>query len=183
MAAAGVICFFGYKIYRIALIAIGFAVGYTRANMILDFFQIPDEHMLMAQLVVGLICAVLAGKVVHAGIFLGAYHFAQTNFAAILAPMLAQKVDVPSLFQPIFTRLIGILIAAVVAWLAVKSERLVVMALTAVIGGFAIVSFFVDMIPELPFDASFILGVPVIVWTVIKIGLSFAGFKTQSTKK
>ena len=97
--------------------------------------------------------------------------------------MLAQKVDVPSLFQPIFTRLIGILIAAVVAWLAVKSERLVVMALTAVIGGFAIVSFFVGMIPELPFDASFILGVPVIVWTVIKIGLSFAGFKTQSTKK
>ena len=183
MAAAGVICFFGYKIYRIALIAIGFAVGYTRANMILDFFQIPDEYMLMAQLVVGLICAVLAGKVVHVGIFLGAYHFAQTNFAAILAPMLAQKVDVPSLFQPIFTRLIGILIAAVVAWLAVKSERLVVMALTAVIGGFAIVNFFVDMIPELPFDASFILGVPVIVWTVIKIGLSFAGFKTQSTKK
>lgn len=180
IAAAALICFMGYKIYKYALIAIGFVVGYTRAHLITSAFNISDEHMLMAQLIVGLICAVLAGMVVHIGIFIAAYHFAQANIAAILAAMLAEKITAPTLFQPIITRVLGVVIAAVVAWLAVKSERIVVIVLTAVIGGFAIVNFFVRMVPAIPIDVTILLSVPAIVWTVIKVGLSFAGFSVQN---
>ena len=158
LLAAVVICFEGYQIYRVALMVIGFCVGYGRAHLILAGFQLSDEQL------AGLLLAILAGYVVHVGIFIAAYHFAQENLAAILAPMLLGQVNVSKLLEPVATRLAGVLIAALVAWLAVKSERLVVVLLTAVIGGFAAVNFFMEMVPTFPVDVSFFLKLPATVY-------------------
>ena len=39
MLAAGYICLEGYGIYRMALAVIGFAVGFKRAHLVIDFFR------------------------------------------------------------------------------------------------------------------------------------------------
>ena len=183
LLAAVVICFEGYQIYRVALMLIGFCVGYGRAHLILAGFQLSDEQLLMAQAVAGLLLAILAGYVVHVGIFIAAYHFAQENLAAILAPMLLGQVNVSKLLEPVATRLAGVLIAALVAWLAVKSERLVVVLLTAVIGGFAAVNFFMEMVPTFPIDISFFLKLPATVYVFAKLGISAAGVGVQGIRK
>ena len=183
MLVAVIICFEGYQIYRVALMVIGFCVGYGRAHLLLAGTQLTDEQMLMAQAVAGILLAILAGYLVHVGIFIAAYHFAQANLTALLAPILLEKVDVPRLLEPIATRLAGVLIAALVAWIAVKSERLVVVILTAVIGGFATVNFFLEMVPTFPIDVSFFLKAPVIVYVIAKLGISAAGVGIQGIKK
>lgn len=181
--AAVVICFEGYQIYRVALMAIGFCVGYGRAHLLLAGFSLTDEQMLMAQAVAGLLLAILAGYLVHVGIFIAAYHFAQENLAAVLAGMLLQQANVSKFLEPIATRLAGALIAALVAWLAVKSERLVVVLLTAVIGGFAAVNFFMEMVPVFPVDVTFFLKVPTAVYVFAKLGISAAGVGIQGIRK
>lgn len=183
MLVAVIICFEGYPIYKMALMIIGFCAGYSRAHILLAGVDLTDEKRLMAQAIAGLILGILAGFLVHVGIFIAAYHFAQTNLSAILTPMLLQHVDVPKLLEPIATRLAGILIAALIAWLAVKSERLVVVVLTAVIGGFAAVNFFLEMVPVFPVDIGFFLQLPAIVFVFAKLGISAAGVGIQGVKK
>ena len=183
MLAATVICFEGYRIYKVALMMIGFAVGYSRVHGLISGMQLTDEQMLMAQTIAGLICGVLAGAVVHAGIFIAAYHFAQANLSAIFVALLAEKVNVAPILEPIFTRLAGVAVAALIAWLAVKSERPVVVILTAVIGAFAAVNFFFEMVPVFPVDISFFLRIPAVVISGIKVALSAAGVGIQGVKK
>lgn len=52
-----------------------------------------------------------------------------------------------------------------------------------VVGGFAIVSFFLKMVPVLPVDISFFLGVPAIVYVIAKLGISAAGVGVQGAFK
>ena len=181
--AAVIICFEGYKIYKIGLMAIGFAVGYSRSHALILNFSLTDEQMLMAQVIAGIACALLAGVVVHAGIFIAAYSFAQANLSAVLVALLAQHVEIPKLAEPLFTRLAGVVVAGIVAWLAVKSERVVVVILTAVVGGFAAVNFFCAMVPVFPVDISFFLQAPAIFMVIAKIALSLAGVGVQGTSK
>lgn len=183
MLAATIICFEGYRIYKLALIVIGFCIGYSRSHLLLAGLELSDEQLLMGQAIAGILLAVLAGFLVHVGIYIAAYHFAQANLAAIFTPMLLQHVDVPKFLEPVATRLAGALIAALVAWLAVKSERIVVVVLTAVIGGFAVVNFFLKMVPVFPFDIGFFLQLPAIVYVIAKLGISAAGVGVQGTKK
>lgn len=181
--AAAVICFEGYRIYKVALMMIGFAVGYSRIHHFVSAFQFTDEQMLMIQTIAGIVCAVLAGMFVHLGIFIAAYHFAQANLSAIVVAMLADKVNIPAAMEPIFTRLAGVLVALIIAWLAVKSERLVVVILTAVVGGFAAVNFFFAMVPIFPVDILFFQNIPAMAVAVIKVALSAAGVGIQGVKK
>lgn len=183
LVAACFICFEGYRIYRVALMAIGFCVGYSRAHLLLDGWQLTDEQMLMAQAIAGILLGLLAGVIVHAGIFIAAYHFAQVNCSAMLTAMLLERVDVPKLLEPIASRLAGVLIAALIAWLAVKAERLVVVLLTAVIGGFAIVNIFLNMVPVFPVDVSFFLSIPTVFYSIAKVGISIAGVGVQGAFK
>lgn len=183
MLVAALICFEGYRLYKVALMVIGFCVGFSRSHGLLAGFELTDEQMLMAQAIAGIALGVLAGVMVHVGIYIAAYHFAQTHLAAILTPMLLQRVDVPKLLEPIATRLAGLLIAALIAWLAVKSERLVVVVLTAVIGGFAAVNFFLKMVPVFPIDIGFFLKLPAIVYVIAKLGISAAGVGIQGVRK
>ena len=185
MLAAGYICLEGYGIYRMALAAIGFAVGFKRAHLVIDYFslQLTDEQMIMAQAVAGLICAVLAWGLVQAGIYIAAYHFAQANLASALTAIVLEHVDIPELLIPVATRIIGLAIAAGIAYLAMKSERMVVVVLTAVIGGFAAVDYFVQLIHVFPVDISDLDNAPDVVWLGAKLFLSAAGVGIQGTKQ
>lgn len=183
MLVAAVICFEGYRFYKLGLMVIGFCIGFSRSHTLLAGFELTDEQMLMAQAIAGIALGVLAGFLVHVGIYIAAYHFAQANLSAILTPMLLQHVDVPKLLEPIATRLAGLIIAALIAWMAVKSERLVVVILTAVIGGFAVVNFFLKMVPVFPVNIGFFLKAPAIVYVIAKLGISAAGVGIQGVKK
>lgn len=182
MLAAVMICFEGFRLYKLALMMIGFAAGYSRVHGVISAFTLTDEQMLMVQTIAGLICGILAGAVVHVGIFIAAYHFAQANLSAVIVAMLAEKVNVSPFLEPIFSRLCGALVAAIIAWLAVKSERLVVVILTAVIGAFAAVNFFFEMVPIFPADIGFFLRIPAIVIAGVKVALSAAGVGIQGVK-
>lgn len=181
MLAAGYICLEGYGIYRMALGIIGFAVGYSHAHNILDYLHIEmsDGAFLMVQAIIGLICAGIAYTVLKAGIFIAAYHFVQVNLASILVALLAKELKIPEIIYPIFAAIAGVGVGILVAKLAVKSERLVVVSVTAVVGGFAAVGFFVQMIPGFPVNINFLQRVPGAVWYGAKIFLSAAGFLVQ----
>ena len=183
--AAAYICLEGYGIYRMALSVIGFAVGYSHARQILDILhiQVADGSALMIQVVIGLICAGLAYSALKIGIFIAAYHFVQANFSAMLVAALSERIDVPTAVYPIFAAVAGVGIAFLIAKRAVKSERLVVVALTAAVGGFAAVGFFREMIPVFPVNIDFMLRVPEVVWFGAKIFLSAAGFMVQGPTK
>jgi len=181
MLVAGYICLEGYGIYKAALGVIGFAVGYSHMHSILGYLNITvqDKYMLLTQVIVGLICAGIAWTVLKAGIFIAVYHFVQTNFSAMLVAALAEKANIPQIIYPIFAALAGIAIAAFIAYVATKAERLVVVAVTAAVGGFAAVGFFMEMIPVFPVDIIFLTRIPATVWVFAKIFMSAAGFLVQ----
>ncbi len=188
LAAAVYICLEGYGIYRFALSAIGFAVGYRHSYEIMNFFNISTDTMdaekiLMIEVGAGLVVAVLTYTVVKAGIFIAAYHFAQANLSAFMVSLVAEKVEVPELLFPIFAKIVGVAAAVLVAWLLTKSERIVVIVVTAVVGGFAAVDFFRQMLSGLPMDLDFMNAVPEIVWVIAKCLLAAIGVGVQGTKK
>ena len=179
------ICLEGYGIYRMALSVIGFAVGYSHARQILDILhiQIADGSSVIIQVIIGLICAGLAYSVLKIGIFIAAYHFVQVNFSAMLVAALAERISIPEAVYPIFAAVAGVVIAFLIAKLAVKSERLVIVALTAAVGGFAAVGFFREMIPVFPVNINFMQRIPEVIWLGAKIFLSAAGFMVQGPTK
>ena len=183
MLAAAIICFEGYRLYKLALIVLGFYIGYSRSHVLLAGMELTSEQQLIGQAIAGILLAVLAGTLVHVGIYIAAYHFAQTNLAGLLTPILLQHVEVPKLLEPIATRIAAVLIAAIIAWLAVKSERVVVVVLTAVIGGFAMVNFFLKMVPVFPVNIGFFLKLPPMAFVIAKIGISAAGVGVQGVRK
>ena len=183
MLAAGFICMEGYGIYRAALGVIGFAVGYSHVHAFVEGFELNDQTMFLVQVIAGLICAALAWTVLKIGIFIAVYHFVQANLSAILAAMLAERLNIPEIAYPLFSAVAGAGIAAFIAHLSTKAERIVVVSVTAALGGFAAVGFFVKMIPIFPVDITFLEKVPEIVWTGAKIFLSAAGFMVQGAIK
>lgn len=183
MLVAGFICMEGYGIYRAALSVIGFAVGYSHVHTFVKGFEMSDQTMFMVQVIAGLICAALAYTVLKIGIFIAVYHFVQANLSAILAGLLAERLNIPEIAYPLFSAVAGAAIAALIAHLSTKAERIVVVSVTAVLGGFAAVGFFTKMIPVFPVDISFLEGVPEAVWTGAKVFLSAAGFMVQGAIK
>ena len=52
--AAGVVCFAGFRIYKLALALIGFAVGFSRSQYWLSYLTLPETTTLILQLVIAL---------------------------------------------------------------------------------------------------------------------------------
>ena len=183
MLAAGYICFRGYKIYKLSLALIGFAVGFTRLQPYLEMLGLSEGTMLIVQVVTGLVCAALAWSFVRIGIFFAVYHFAQDKLAQLLATLLAQKLNLPELLWPLFGIVAGAVIAWLIAWLAVKSERVVVVIVTAVVGGFAAVEFLLAVLQRLPEEWSAsvaaVAALPAAVWLVAKCLLALSGVLVQ----
>ena len=183
MLVAGFICLEGYGIYKAALSVIGFCVGYTHSHNILAGMNLNNETLLMIQVIIGLVCAALAVFYVQVGVGLAAYHFVQNNLAAILAAALAEKLSVPDVLFPVFAAVIGVCAGIAGGFLAMKMTRPAIVIVTAVVGGFAAVNFFVQMIPQFPVDMHYMPGAESPVWAVAKIFLSAAGVGVQGIKE
>ena len=183
LVIAGFICLEGYRIYRMALAGIGFAVGYSQIHNFVKDVEMTEQTMFMVQVIAGLVCAALAYTVLKIGIFIAVYHFVQANLSAGLAALLAEKLNIPQLAYPLFAAVAGAAIATLIAFLSTKAERTVVVAVTAVIGGFAAISFFIKLIPLSPVDISFLNNVPETGWLIAKVVLSAFGFMVQGPKK
>ena len=183
MLAAGYICLEGYGIYKAALSAIGFCVGYSHIHPYLEKLGLSSETMLMIQAIVGLICAALAILYVKVGIFIAVYHFVQANLAAFCAATLATQLSIPKFIYPMFAGLVGIGVGVLGGYLAAKSQRAVVVIITAVVGGFAAVNFFLQMVPQFPVDMHYIPDASHPMWVFAKLFLSAAGVGVQGLKE
>ena len=188
IVAALVICFEGYRIYRMALLLMGFAVGYTQAHYFLDFihFTAQGELKLMIQAMIGVVCAILSTSVVRIGVFLSAYFFAKYALAVPIAnfvmDIIKERVAIPQLLTPVITSAVGLLAAYFIAKLAVESLRPVIVILTAAVGGFSLVNSFIGMIPYFPYDLSFMPGAGNVIWTAAKLFMTGAGVGIQGIK-
>lgn len=188
IVAALVICFEGYRIYRMALLLMGFAVGYTQAHFFLDFIHstAQGELKLMIQAVIGVVCAILSSSVVRVGVCFSAYFFAKYALAVPIADfvmdLIKKKADIPELLIPAITSAIGLIAAYYIAKLAVESLRPVIVILTAAVGGFSLVNSFIGMIPYFPYDLSFMPGAGNVIWTAAKLFLTGAGVGIQGIK-
>ena len=183
MIAAGFICFSGYKVYKLALAMIGFAVGISRVQPYLELLKLDEGTILIIQLVAALVCAVLAWSFVRVGVFIAAYHFAQDNLSSVFSGMLAQKLELPEVFYPIFAIVAGGAIAWLIAWLVVKSERIVVVLVTAVLGAYGAVFFLRSILPLVPADIEAITDLPPLVWTAAVALLALCGVFAQGMFK
>lgn len=179
MIAAGFICFRGYKVYKLALAMIGFAVGFSRVRPYLELLKLDEGTILIAQLVAALVCAVLSWTFVRVGVFIGAYHFVQDNLSAALSAMLAEKLGLPEVVYPIFAIVAGGAIAWLIAWLVVKSERVVVVLVTAVLGAYGAVFYLRSILPLVPADIEAFTNLPPLVWTAAVALLALAGVFAQ----
>ena len=182
MLVAGFICLEGYGIYKAALSVIGFCVGFTHSHNILAGLNLGDEGFLMVQTIAGLVCAVLAVFYVQVGVGLAVYHFVQDNLAAILAAALAEKLSIPQFLFPVFAAVVGVGAGIACGFLAMKATRPAIVIVTAVVGGFAAVNFFVQMVPQFPVDMHYIPGAESPLWAFAKILLAAAGVGIQGIK-
>ena len=191
MLGAAFLCFWGYRIYRFALSILGFAAGFSLSQPYLEFFKLSEGGVFLGQLIVGLICAVLSWRFLRAGVFLAVYHVARLHLGGLLSKLLADRLDIPVLLYPVFAAVAGAVIALLLAFLVVRSERIIVVIVLSVAGGFAAISllreFANSVLPLLPeslhIDPSLPDRIPGIAWTLMKILLSLAGIFSQGLKK
>ena len=183
MLAAGFICFRGYSVYRLALAMIGFAVGFSRVRPYLEMFKLDEGTILIIQLVAALACAVLAWSFLGVGVFIAAYHFVQDNLSAALSDMLAKKLGLPEIVYPLFAIVAGAAIAWLIAWLVVKSERVVIVLITSVVGAYGAVYFLRSILPLIPADIEAFINLPAPVWMAAVALLALAGVFAQGLFK
>ncbi|MCR5178211.1 MAG: hypothetical protein K6C95_04415 [Lachnospiraceae bacterium] len=169
IAGSALICFEGFRIYKMVLYAAAFFFGFRYARDYLWALIPNDELLLMIEVAAGLLLAVLAYKIYLLGIFLLAYQFARENLR--------------DFFSGPFAILLCIGASILVAFLAMKANRMVVVILTAVVGGFAMVNFFVKMIPVFPVDLSTFPPPQSVIWLFAKVFLSAAGVGIQDVRE
>lgn len=168
LAICAFICLEGFKIYKLVLYVAGFTFGFRYTHDYLWALIPNDEILLMVEVAAGLILAVLSYKIYLAGLGMFVYQFAREN--------LRDYFDGP---MAIIT---CIVVSALIAFIATKANRLVIVVITAVVGGFSMVNVFIKLIPVFPVDLSFFPAASSIVWYVAKIFLSAAGVLVQDVR-
>ncbi len=185
LALSVVLCLEGYRIYKMALLMIGFAVGYTQAHYIIDFLQLKltSEQMLMAQGIIGIICAIIAASVIRFGIFITTFYLFRYGLATPVALLIMgiadDKVKIPGFLVPTILTILSGVVAFFAAKFAVASLRPAIVILTAAFGAFAAVSCFVNLIPLFPYNLSFMPRSTSVIWAAVKLGLTAAGVGIQ----
>ncbi len=136
-------CLEGYHLQRLIIGIAAFAAGYSlAANQLPLLIAIRPEQLLPASLAAALVFAAVAYKIYLAGIFTAVFYVA----ASVLPDLLHFGIYTPA---------VSFFAASAAAGLAVKLNRTVIIALTSVAGGFAMVHFFLKLIPLLPFTLEF----------------------------
>ncbi len=169
LAVATFISLEGIKLYKMVLYAGAFIFGYRFVHEKFWALIPNDEILLMAEVAVGLLLAVLAWRIYLLGVGILTYQFARDN--------------IKDLFDGPFAVIICFVVSILVAILAVKMNRAVIVILTAVVGGFAAVNFFVKMIAVFPVDLSSFPPASSPIWTFAKIFMSAAGVGIQDVRE
>ncbi|MCR4902425.1 MAG: hypothetical protein K6A23_06175 [Butyrivibrio sp.] len=166
---ATVICLEGIQIYKMILYGAAFIFGFRYTHDLL-WARIPnDEILLMIEVAAGLALAVLAWKIYLAGV-------------GMLAFQMARDVS-KDYFDGPHAVIVCLVFSIVIAFLAIKLNRMVIVVLTAVVGGFAAVNFFVDLIAVFPVDLSGFPAASSIVWLFAKVFMSAAGVGIQDVRE
>lgn len=169
LACAALVCMEGIKLYKMILYVAAFRFGFKYAHDLL-WSRIPsDEMLLMIEVAAGLFLAVLAWKIYLAGVGFLTYQFARETLK--------------DFFDGPFAILLCIAVSIVVALLAMKLNRVVIVVLTAVVGGFAMVNIFLKLIPVFPVDISFFPAASSPIWLGAKVFLSAAGVGIQDVRE
>ncbi len=169
LAVAALVCMEGIKLYKVILYLAAFRFGFRYTHDLL-WARVPsDEMLLMIEVAAGLLCAVLAWKVYLAGIGIMTYQFA--------------REALKDFFDGPFAILFCIAASIVVALIAIKLNRAVIVILTAVAGGFAMVNIFLQLIPVFPVDLSFFPPPSSLIWVAAKVFLSAAGVGIQDVRE
>ena len=168
LAACAFVCLEGFRLYKLILEVAAFIFGFRYAHDYLWALIPNDEVLLMIEVAAGLILAVMSYKLYLLGVGLFVYQFARENLR--------------DFFDGPFAIIMCFVASVVIAYLATKANRMVIVVLTAVVGGFSMVNVFIKLIPVFPVDLSFFPPASSIVWYVAKIFLSAAGVMIQDVR-
>lgn len=172
LALSMAVCFSGYRFYRAALSIAAFCIGYFLMGLLGKSMGWDAQTLLIAEVVAGLLLGVVAYRIMLAAVFIAVFGFARMHLPAVL-----DRLGVSYGYIAI---LVG---ALVIALLARKLTRAVLVIVTAVLGGFTMVTVFRELLLYLPPEAA--LRIPAagsMIWLVAKILLSAAGTVVQDPK-
>ena len=179
---AGYCCLEGYKIYKMFLGGMGFVFGFTRAHDIFHGMYWSDEQLLMAEVFVGLVFMCVAFKIYLAGIFIAGFQFGMSNLPVYVELFTGKWLKYGELINGMTVSVLSFVAALLVAKLYTKMQRTVIVCLTSVVGGFAMVNYFLGLVPNFPYELT--LPPPSSpVYLVAKVFLSAAGVGIQGTKE
>ncbi len=181
---AGYCCLEGIKIYKMILMGLGFLFGYRVGYLVFHSIGWSGEKLLMAEVFWGLVIATLAYKIYLAGIFIAVFQFGQVNMPMYVERFIGEdiKAQYGSYIGRIIITVVSVLAAILVAKLAVNLSRTLVVCLTAVIGGFAAVNLFVQLMEVFPYEVT-LPAASSVIWLGAKVFLSMAGVGIQGVKE
>ncbi|MCR4744223.1 MAG: hypothetical protein K5894_03230 [Lachnospiraceae bacterium] len=180
---AGYCCLEGIKIYKMILLGLGFLFGYRVGYLIFHSLGWSGEKLLMAEVFLGLVIATLAYKIYLAGIFIAVFQFGQVNMPIYVEQLIGDdiKAQYGSFIGRILITIISLLAAILVAKLAVNLSRTIIVCITAVVGGFAVINLFVQLLDVFPYEIT-LPAASSVIWLGAKVFLSMAGVGIQGTK-
>ena len=181
ICVAGYCCMEGYRIYKMILAGLGFVFGYRLGYQLFTRIGFQGEVLLMAEVFCGLLLMVLAYRIYLAGVFIAAFQFVWINVPVYLQSFVGEKLALGKMLGFVLVPALSLVAALIVAKLSMKLQRPVIVCLTAVIGGFAAVNFFLRLIPIFPYELS-LPDETSVIWLAAKVFLSAAGVGIQGIK-
>lgn len=179
---AGYCCMEGYKIYKMILGGLGFVFGFTLGHDIFYRMYWPDEQLLMVETFLGLLFMAFAYKIYLVGIFIAVLQFGLSNLPVYVEGYMGKWLNFGSILNGVIVTVLSAILAVIVAKKATDMSRPVIVCLTAVIGGFAIVNYFLGLMPFFPYDVT--LPPPESpIYLMAKVFLSAAGAGIQGIKE
>ncbi|MCR5476327.1 MAG: hypothetical protein K6E92_01720 [Lachnospiraceae bacterium] len=172
LAISAAVCFSGYRFYRAALSVAAFFIGYYLMGLVGSRLGWDAQTLLIAEVVAGLLLGVVAYRIMLAAVFIAVFGFARMYLPSVL--------DSLGVSYGHIAILVG---ALVIALLAKKLTRAVLVIVTAVLGGFTMVTVFRELLMYLPPEAAFhVPAAGSMIWLVAKILVSAAGTIVQDPK-
>ncbi len=169
LAIAVFVCLEGIKLYKMVLYAGAFIFGYRTAHDLFWALIPSDEVLLMVEVASGLLLAVLAWRIYLAGVAMLVYQFARENLR--------------DFFDGPFAVILCFVVSMLVAFISIKLNRTVIVILTAVVGGFAAVDYFIQLIKVFPVPLTSFPADSSPIWIFAKIFMSAAGVGIQDVRE
>ena len=160
----------GYKLYRLAVFFLGFITGFMLTGMVAKFIPSMPVSVLIFQIAAGVLLGALAFFVLKLGLFIAA-----ACAAFIVLNNILQSLGTAGM-------IIAFAAAVVAGFVATKADKPVIIALTGILGGFAIPSIFIAILGIIPYDTGFLPPENSFIWLAVKVVLSAVGIVIQFSK-